>query len=566
MADPTPALAGAASQANSPPRPAATVILLRDGDSGLELLMMRRVEASAFAGGAYVVPGGRVDPADQSAHWLSHAHGIDPIEANAQFGITEGANGYWIAAIRECFEESGLLFATDSSGHLVIDSSRFAHDRAALIAHRTTLLEIIERHQLSLSLDRLIYFSHWITQAGRPRRFDARFFIAAVPSEQVASHDGAELDHHVWINPVQALEQHRHGDFHMLFPTRRTLEELAAFGTVAEVLAYARADRPRLAMTPISAMGHDGPVLLAPGDHPYAEVSLLDPDKTGQVSCELRVGALVPLQAGLARITAPSVHPVHDGTVAGVNTYLLGNERSGIIVIDPGPDDARHVAAIIAQAPGAIRWILCTHTHRAHAGAAYALASATGAQLLGKPAPRPGLPDLPLAFDQELSGGETLVLGGLQIGVLATPGHAANHLCFSYAQGALIFTGDHIAQGPHSARTPADAQAMIDLVHSFAQLAQFRAAHIAPGHGFLMAHPNEMYERALTDRIGRENRVLRALRESDSGKLESLLDLAYHDLPAAVRPRWQDTLLAHLRKLQGEGRVTQTKSRWRLIA
>ena len=81
-----------------------------------------------------------------------------------------------------------------------------------------------------------------------------------------------------------------------------------------------------------------------------------------------------------------------------------------------------------------------------------------------------------------------------------------------------------------------------------------------------MAHPNEMYERALTDRIGRENRVLRALRESDSGKLESLLDLAYHDLPAAVRPRWQDTLLAHLRKLQGEGRVTQTKSRWRLIA
>ena len=542
------------------PRPAATVILLRDGGPGIEVLMMRRVEASAFAGGAYVFPGGRLDAQDLDPALARRCLGLDEAQARSLLQTQEGALGYWIAAIRECFEESGLLLAQDAQGHPVTMNPELEAERAALIAQSTTLLEIIQRHDLQLVLDPLLYFSHWITQAGRPRRFDTRFFVTVVPSDQTASHDGAELDEHVWIQPAMALERHHRGEFHLLFPTRRTLEELAGCNSVEAALDLARSPRPRRAMTPIHAMGRNGPTLLAPGDYPFMEVSLLDPQRTGECSCELAIGRPVQIGPRLIRITA--THP-RNRALAGANSYLLGVPEAGIVVIDPGAMDSAHQAALIAHSPGPIRWVVCTHTHRAHAGGAMALAKATGARLIGRSARSPGPEDTPITFDQELADGQRLALGAIELEVIATPGHADNHLCFVAPDDQMIFTGDHLSQGPHATRVDASPASMKSLVAAFTRLRDTGLLHIAPGHGFLMSPANEMFERALTDQVGRENRVLRALREAAYGSIEELLAIAFHDVDVLVRARWTSTLLAHLAQLEADGRAQRHDDHWR---
>ncbi len=527
--------------------------------------MMRRVEASVFGGGAYVFPGGRVDAQDLDPALACRCLGMSEAEARTLLDTREGALGYWIAAVRECFEESGLLLAVDHREQPVSVQPALEAERAALLAQTTTLLDIITRHDLRLTLAPLVYFSHWITQAGRPRRFDTRFFMAAVPAEQVASHDGAELDDHVWINPADALERHHRGEFHLMFPTRRTLEELARCDSVEAALALARSPRPRRAMTPINARGRNGPALLVPGDYPFVEVSLLDPTRSGERSCELLVGDAMRIGQRVSRVTAP--HP-RDPALPGANSYLLGTPETGIAVIDPGPADVQHREALLAHGAGAIRWILCTHTHEAHAGGASGLAEATGARLIGRHARWPGAEDVPapcLRFDHEPLDGERLQLGGIVLDVIATPGHADNHLCFLAPDDQMLFTGDHLAQGPHATRVAAREQAMDDLIEAFWRLRDCGPVHLAPGHGFLMSPAQEMFERALTDQVGRENRVLRALREGREGSLDDLLTIAFHDIDEAVRARWTDTLLAHLERLRVEGRARRAGDRWQSV-
>jgi glyoxylase-like metal-dependent hydrolase (beta-lactamase superfamily II)/8-oxo-dGTP pyrophosphatase MutT (NUDIX family) len=538
------------------------VILLRDAPAGIEILMMRRVEASAFGGGAYVFPGGRVDAQDLDPALARRCLGMDEAQASALLDTSEGALGYWIAAIRECFEESGLLLAVDHLGHPVDMHPALEAERAALVAQSTTLLDIITRHDLRLTLEPLVYFSHWITQAGRPRRFDTRFFMTAVPSAQVASHDGAELDDHVWINPSDALERHRRGEFHLMFPTRRTLEELVRCESVEAALTLARSPRPRRAMTPLNARGRNGPALLVPGDYPFTEVSLLDPTRSGERSCELLIGRPAGIGDRLVRVTAP--HP-RDPALPGVNTYLLGTAETGIAVIDPGPADPHHREALLAHAAGAIRWIICTHTHRAHAGGAADLARVTGAQLIGCAVQAPDPEDVDSAslhFDHQPHDGERLALGGIRLDVIATPGHADNHLCFLAPDDHILFTGDHLAQGPHGTRVATAPGSMNGLIEAFRRLREYGSIHLAPGHGFLMSPAHEMFERAITDQVGRENRVLRALREASVGSPSELLTIAFHDIDEAVRTRWTDTLLAHLARLEAEGRARRFEDRW----
>jgi 8-oxo-dGTP pyrophosphatase MutT (NUDIX family) len=212
------------------PRDAATVMLLRPAGTGagVEVLMLRRVAAMKFAPGAYVFPGGSVDPADHDAPvgW----HGPDPAEFGARLGASaEMARALVCAAVRETFEEAGVLLAGAPDGGPVADPSgpSWESDRAALVAGDVTLAELLSRRGLVLRADLLVPWARWITPEGEPRRFDARFFAAALPAGQVATGHAAESDRIAWLRPADAIESARAGQISMLPPTATTLHDFA---------------------------------------------------------------------------------------------------------------------------------------------------------------------------------------------------------------------------------------------------------------------------------------------------------------------------------------------------
>jgi 8-oxo-dGTP pyrophosphatase MutT (NUDIX family) len=217
------------------PRDAATVVLLRPAGAGagVEVLMLRRVAAMKFAPGAYVFPGGSVDPADYEAAvgW----HGPDPAEFGGRLGASaEMARALVCAAVRETFEEAGVLLAGAPDGGPVADPSgpSWEADRAALAAGAVTLAELLSRRGLVLRADLLVPWARWITPEGEPRRFDARFFAAALPAGQRATGHAAESDHIAWLRPGDAIESARAGQISMLPPTATTLHDVAVAGAV----------------------------------------------------------------------------------------------------------------------------------------------------------------------------------------------------------------------------------------------------------------------------------------------------------------------------------------------
>src|SRR5690554_6716361 len=190
-------------------RPAATLALIRDTPEGIEVLLLQRTWSAVFLPGFYVFPGGAVD--EQESLGRLHAAGVKDTEISHTMSLSEGGADYMLAAVRECFEEAGILLAQEGSGKLV-DSGHAVHgERCALFREEVSLAQLCEKHQMPLPLGRLANLSHWVTPPGPPRRFDTRFFVAVAPEGQVASHDGTETIDHVWISPAQALEEHRGG-------------------------------------------------------------------------------------------------------------------------------------------------------------------------------------------------------------------------------------------------------------------------------------------------------------------------------------------------------------------
>lgn len=258
-------------------RDAATVMLVRDGDgAALEVFMLRRNLESDFVGGAYVFPGGAVDEADRHADLEAICEGKTDAEASALLGLDppEGGLAYWVAAIRESFEEAGVLLAYDRDGTVVDlrgpdEAARFSAHRKSVDTGERRLIEICAEEGLRLAVDGMHYWSHWITPVGPPRRYDTRFFIAAAPVGQVPLHDDRETIAHAWIRPQDALDSHRRGEFDMIFPTIKNLEALARFGTAAEALAAAAAIESVPAILPRVVQDGDGMRILLPGDPGY---------------------------------------------------------------------------------------------------------------------------------------------------------------------------------------------------------------------------------------------------------------------------------------------------------
>jgi 8-oxo-dGTP pyrophosphatase MutT (NUDIX family) len=215
-------------------REAATVVVARDTAAGPEVLMLRRHVRLDFIGDAYVFPGGAVD-ADDGEVALSD---LSAHEAEQRLGIA-GARAYYVAAIREIFEESGLLLATRQGRELVeSDLAVMEAARVRLNARACRFADIVAEFDLELRAAALVYFAHWVTPVGPPRRYDTRFFMVEAPAGQGASHDGEETVSSLWVTPTEALERHDRGELEMIFPTIATLRQLAAFPTVAAMRAH----------------------------------------------------------------------------------------------------------------------------------------------------------------------------------------------------------------------------------------------------------------------------------------------------------------------------------------
>ncbi len=256
------------------PLPAATVALVRDSDAGLEVLMLERNLNSGFMPGAYVFPGGGLDDSDSSPAMHALCAGVSDTQASSALGLERGGLAYWAAAIRESFEEAGLLIAYGNDRRMVaLDEpetvERFRRHRHVLNQGARSLLDILREERLTLATDQLVYFSHWITPVSAPRRYDTRFFVAAAPPAQAPLHDNHEVISHVWVRPASALERHKKDDFKIRFPTLRTLEEFAAYSSVDALLQAMRAKRDIPAILPrISKEG----ARLTPGEPGYEEM------------------------------------------------------------------------------------------------------------------------------------------------------------------------------------------------------------------------------------------------------------------------------------------------------
>lgn len=258
------------------PQPASTVTLVRDTPRGLEVLMLQRSPSLAFMPGVHVFPGGALDAADSFPEAHALCVGIDDVAASRALGLESGGLSYWVAAIREAFEEAGILFAYDASGALVSVpeevAERYVAHRRALDEGRGDFASFAREEGLRLAADRLIYFGHWVTPPGGPRRYDARFFLAVAPDSQEARHDNRETIGHVWLRPQEALELREREVINLRFPTRKTLERFVECSTVAELISAATSSPEVRTLQP--RITRDGRYLL-PGDPGYesAEVS-----------------------------------------------------------------------------------------------------------------------------------------------------------------------------------------------------------------------------------------------------------------------------------------------------
>jgi 8-oxo-dGTP pyrophosphatase MutT (NUDIX family) len=229
------------SEPAPPTRDASTIVVLRDGAAGLEAYLLRRVASMAFAPLMHVFPGGRVDPADSAAHtgW----YGPAPEEWAGILSADAGlARGLVCAAVRETFEESGVLFAGAGPDEFAdVSGPDWEADRLALIERRESLSGLLTRRGLALRADLLRPWAHWITPEIEPRRYDTRFFVAGLPPSQSTRDVGGESDATMWLTPQQAIELHERDELAMLPPTITTLRELAEYDRVEDVLAAAAA-------------------------------------------------------------------------------------------------------------------------------------------------------------------------------------------------------------------------------------------------------------------------------------------------------------------------------------
>jgi glyoxylase-like metal-dependent hydrolase (beta-lactamase superfamily II)/8-oxo-dGTP pyrophosphatase MutT (NUDIX family) len=538
---------------------AATIVLAREGAGSMQLLFVQRNPGASAFGGAYVFPGGTLEQGDGDREIWQRTRGLSADEADRRMNLPEGALSYWVAAVRECYEEAGILLAVDRDGRTLAAEriAALAARREALNRRELTFREFLLQEDLYIPAARMVYFAHWITPPVHPRRFDTRFFVTLAPPDQEVQHDNTETVESRWMSPREALEHVKNDEIKMVRATQAIVASLGQFASPADAIAQLAA-RPHVPMNrPCVAQGRDGPKFFRHGDAAYAEVHWVDPGESGASTYDMLPDVPKRLDRYVTRVLAPNPGFM---TGPGTNSYLVGERE--LIAIDPGPADHKHIEALAAAAAGRLRWIVLTHTHRDHSPGAVPLHEATGAPVAGRAARADSPHDAHVPLDRVLCEGDVVQADGIELRVLHTPGHASNHLCYLLPETRMLFTGDHVVQGSTVVIAPPDGN-MNAYLRSLERLKAVDVVILAPGHGYLIGQPHLEVTRLIAHRLAREAKVRAALHAAGgSATLEALLPKVYDDVPAAIHPVAARSLRAHLEKLLEDGELRFAEEHW----
>jgi recombination protein RecT len=532
----------------APVRSAATVLLLRDSAEGIEILMTRRSMTASFAPGAYVFPGGGIDALDAAAHSQSRRRA-----SQSDLHLTQA-----IAAIRESFEELGVLLAQHADGSYVTSA-----DIAALSRQAPFAAQCRERG-LTLAGDQVFVLAHWITDRDLPRRFDVPFLVARMPGGQSPVADETEQFEPVWVRPADALARHEAGGFFIIFPTIRTLQRLQAYASVDAVLqACAASEQPLWTSCPRAGFLAGAEARYMEHEAPYGELELTSPD--GQIvhALDWQSAQPVSLLKNLMRLTAPNPGVM---TGPGTNSYLVGDPHTGYIAIDPGPADSDHLERLWRAAGGNIRMIVCTHSHPDHSPGARPLQALCEGRppILGLASAATARADSAFTPDISLQNQEHLTLTGKgpdgeithTLKVMHTPGHAANHLCLVLLEDGILFSGDHILNGSTTVVNPPDGN-MNAYLDSLDQLSsacdEHGIAFIAPAHGHVLGQAKTAIAQLHAHRLRREAKIIGVMQAQPQGSMDDWVALAYDDVDPRIWPVAKRSLLAHVERIGSLG-------------
>jgi recombination protein RecT len=506
-----------------------------------------------------------------------------------------------LAAIRESFEELGIVLARQKNEQWVTQAQI-----AQLNRHANFYTQMLEG-EFQLAAQDVYLLAHWITDRDMPKRFEVPFLVARMPEGQAPVADEKEQFAPEWISPSDALSRHEAGDFFMIFPTIRTLQRLAAYAKVDDVLQACASGRPLWTSCPRAGLMNGKEKRLMEHEAAYGELAMVSP--YGQMVHELnwQHEHAVPLLRHVMRLTAPNPGMM---TGPGTNTYIVGTPEKGYLVIDPGADIASHIERILRATNGDIVAIICTHSHPDHSPAAKPLQArvveasntvpmALTAEFAQHICPILGLPSAPTAREGAWFEPDTVLQNNEQLSVyfrrpydeipfdislqvIYTPGHAANHLCLILPEDGILFSGDHILNGSTTVIDPPDGN-MSDYLASLDTLEALCKQHdlrfILPAHGYVLSHCDAAQandsqrgnatggsrggarddsrggaQRAIAalkaHRLKREAKIIAAMKIKPGASTEELVPIAYSDVDAKLWPIAARSLSAHVQRIR----------------
>lgn len=484
-------------------RDAACVVLVRGHGPELEAYWVRRGDQVPFQPGFMAFPGGKVDPAD----------GEFPVP-----GVSDDfERAARVCAVREALEETGVLVGVPGS----VAPAELAAARDALLAGRATLAQVAREHGWPLAPETLTFAGRWQTPVFAPVRFDTLFFLASLPSGQEPSVIPGELESGEWVKPLEALDRYRHGQLTFAAPILWTLVALAE-GEAG--LAERIAEGPTRATTPVRRV-------------------------------ELQWG--VVLHAMPTQPLPPARH---------TNAYLIG-ERD-MALVDPGSGEPEHLRELfaltdhLASEGRKVTMIVVTHHHPDHTGGVAACRERFGARVVGH---RELARHLPL--DVVVKDGDVLPLvPGLNdwtLRVLETPGHTRDSISLWHEKRRTLFCGDLLPGGAGSVVIDPPDGDMTSYLASLERCAALEPRTLFPAHGSPSGGVVQRIRALVEHRLGREGKVVAALGDS-SQTLAELVPVVYTDTPRELWGWAERSLLAHLEKLERDGRVVRSGEGWRV--